>query len=187
MHEQDQIRLIDCLGSSFLGRSWTGRPMMQADEDVKSPYKPDFSISETLIPVFAINSSYITPVKVNSNNVSWTEEEYDGSFIASSFEPSPNPQERQLARTRSTSKHRQKELILKEPFDDSLLFPIELVPKILCVGASCVDIILAMDEYPTEDKKHRCNESVICGGGNASNTAGKSTSLLCATYHLLSL
>ncbi|XP_071080065.1 ketohexokinase-like [Haliotis cracherodii] len=42
---------------------------------------------------------------------------------------------------------------------------------ILCVGLVCVDAILVMETYPTEDTGQRCADSKWQRGGNASNTA----------------
>lgn len=43
--------------------------------------------------------------------------------------------------------------------------------KVLCLGHLAYDITLLMDEFPIENKKHRINKKVECGGGPASNAA----------------
>ncbi len=42
---------------------------------------------------------------------------------------------------------------------------------ILCVGQSAYDITIPMDNYPTENKKHKVYEVLECGGGAANNAA----------------
>lgn len=43
--------------------------------------------------------------------------------------------------------------------------------KILCIGHSCWDITVPVDEYPVENTKHRFSEKLSSGGGPASNAA----------------
>ena len=43
--------------------------------------------------------------------------------------------------------------------------------KIVCVGHATYDVTLPVDSFPTENKKHRLNKKVECGGGPASNAA----------------
>ncbi|XP_015602710.1 ketohexokinase-like [Cephus cinctus] len=44
------------------------------------------------------------------------------------------------------------------------------VPKILCVGVNCLDIVTVCKEFPLEDSEQRCLEQRWQRGGNASNT-----------------
>lgn len=56
--------------------------------------------------------------------------------------------------------------------DTDIMLPVQLVPRILCVGAACIDIILMVNEFPAENQKVRTTESQFSGGGNAANTGG---------------
>lgn len=59
-----------------------------------------------------------------------------------------------------------------DSIDDELVFPVQLVPRILCVGAACLDVLLSVAHFPEENQKMRAEQTVISGGGNAANTAG---------------
>ena len=43
--------------------------------------------------------------------------------------------------------------------------------KILCIGHAAYDITIPVSKYPEENKKHRVERRVECGGGPASNAA----------------
>lgn len=60
-----------------------------------------------------------------------------------------------------------------DAFEEDILCPVQLVPRILCIGMACVDVVLTVDDYPQEDSKVRSTESIVSGGGNAANTAGE--------------
>jgi hypothetical protein len=69
------------------------------------------------------------------------------------------------------SKHIAMSTAALDVFDEDIYMPVQLVPRILCVGIACVDVILTVDEFPEENQKVRTSHSMMCGGGNAANTS----------------
>lgn len=43
--------------------------------------------------------------------------------------------------------------------------------EFVIVGAACIDNVVSVKKYPCPDEKIRSESSIICGGGNAGNTA----------------
>lgn len=58
------------------------------------------------------------------------------------------------------------------------------VKKILCVGLSCVDVVVSVDSYPVEDQLTKGNEPHWQRGGNASNDCTVLSCLNCPCEHM---
>ena len=56
-----------------------------------------------------------------------------------------------------------------EPFNPHPSVP--TLPRILCVGLACLDIVNHCDHYPEEDTDIRSEDQKWCSGGNAMNTS----------------
>ena len=151
---------------------------MQADKETTDEVRVepltnhDYAITETsLITEFSANSLYNTPTKSPTGKLSWLtpDPQHTGESNGTTFTLSA-----ELSRP-----HVSKELRLSkaaiDSVDDELLCPIELVPRVLCVGATCMDVLIRVEKFPEENQKTRSKDSVLCGGGNASNTAGSNS------------
>ena len=138
--------------------------MMQEDKSEQRSPGADLMISE-----FSSNSLYNTPGRTAGEKTTWiTPEPAETKCINGTvFEVSPID----LSRP-SISKRLALSKAAVEAFDDDMLLPVLLVPRILCVGMACVDVALLVDEFPTENQKTRASGSVLGGGGNAANTGG---------------
>jgi hypothetical protein len=137
--------------------------------DAYAPTSPNSLISE-----FAGKSVYNTPIKSpgGGHHQTWISPEpvlaetktrvVNGTTFASVSDLSRPIVSRglQLSQTADDS------------FDEELLCPVQLVPRVLCVGAACIDVCLCVGSFPEENQKIRTEESTLCGGGNAANTSG---------------
>ena len=124
----------------------------------------------SLISELTRGSVYNTPVKSPAEKPTWITPEFvdlkKGCINGTVYEMHSNLSRPEVSRQLALSK------AAADAFDEDILCPVQLVPRILCVGMSCVDVLLTVDAYPEEDSKVRSTESVLSGGGNAANTGG---------------
>lgn len=132
--------------------------------------EPQSSGADRLISEFSSQSLYSSPLAAHDSTAAWITPGRTVTCCINGtvFETSPVDLSmpaisRQLALSTAAA----------DAFDEELLFPVQLVPRILCVGMACMDVTLSVDTYPIENQKMRTTQSILSGGGNAANTGGR--------------